>query len=378
MSSVLLAMLCAAGPVATNGAQGGEVEVQVGATWQPLSFAEELSAGTRVRTGRLGFARLDFTSGGGVRLFEGTELLVQGDGEVTIEKGVGLAFLAEKLAIASADGTRPLLVARGDSPVQVRLTRTAKGLEVAAVLGSVALQISGNERVLEAGQFSDVVGGEASQAGSLISAPALTEPGPDGRFHCPGLIVRFTWTAVPGATGYRFQLAKDAGFQQLLLTEELDGLQRMFVPREAGRYVARVSARDRAGRWSEPSEPRAVHCEASPPEDFLIAPASGASEKFEKRPPAVGFSWVAAPGAPTYRFVVGKTEQLEASAVIKKTLTEAKVEIDALPEGEYFWGVYLEDALPYPLFVTPRAFAMRKAGKAPVTAPRTIKDWGKE
>ncbi len=378
MSAVLLAMLCAAAPVATNGAQGGEVELQIGTTWQPLSFGEELPAGARVRTGKLGFARLDFTNGGGVRMFEGSELQLVGDGEVAIEKGVGLAFLAGKLAVVNADGSRPQLVARGDSPVQVRLTRTQKGLEVAAVLGSLALQVSGNERVLEAGQLSDVVGGEASEARPLIAAPALTDPAPDGRFHCPGLIVRFAWAAVPGAAGYRFQLAKDAGFQGLLLSEDLDGTQRVFVPRSPGRYVVRVSAKDRAGRWSEPSEPRSVHCEATPPEDFLLAPASGAAVKFEKKPPAVGFSWVAAPGAPTYRFVIGKTEQLEASAVIKKTVTEAKIEIDALPEGQYFWGVYLEDALPYPLFVAPRPFAMRKAGKAKVTAPKSIKDWGKE
>ena len=379
MSPVLLAMLCAAAPVATNGAQGGEVEVRVGSgAWQPLSFGEALEPGTRVRTGKLGFARLDFTNGGGVRMFEGSELLLLPEGEgVTIEKGVSLAFLAGKLQLVAADGTRPLLVARGDSPVQVRLSRTEKGLEVASVLGALALQVSGNERVLEAGQFSEVVGGEASEARPLIAAPALTEPLPDGRFHCPGLVVRFAWAAVPGAAAYRFQLAKDPGFQQLMLSEELEGTSRMFVPREAGRYVARVAAKDRAGRWSDASEPRPVYCEATRPEDFLLAPASGASVRFEQKPPPVGFSWVAAPSAATYRFVIGKTEQLEASAVIKKTTSEAKIDIDALPEGEYFWGVYLDDALPYPLFVTPRPFALRKAGKAQVTAPKSIKDWGK-
>ena len=382
MSLALLAMLCAVTPVATNGAQGGEVEVQRGTgAWQPLSFGEELSGGTRVRTGKLGFARLDFAPGGGIRIFESSELLLHPEAEgktttISIEKGVVRAFLATRLAILSADGSRPLLVARGDSPVQVRLTRTDKGIEVATLLGSLALQVSGAERVLEAGQFAEVVGGEAGEARPLIAAPVVTRPAQPARFHCAGLIVQIAWTPMAGAAGYRLQLARDPGFQQLIASEELEATQKIFVPREPGRYVVRVSARDRAGRWSEPSEAAPLHCEPTPPEDFLLSPPSGASVRFAQKAPAVGFSWAPAPGAPTYRFILARTEQLEATAVIKKTSTDANVEIDALPEGEYFWGVYLEDALPYPLFVTPRPLSVRKAGKQQVTAPKSIKDWG--
>jgi hypothetical protein len=380
LSSALLSIvwLLAAAPVATNGAQGGEVEVQLlNGKWHPLSFGEELAAGMRVRTGKLGFARLDFAGGGGIRIFESSELLLHPEGEVSIEKGVGRAFLATRLAIVNADGSRPLLVARGDTPVQVRLTRTDKGLEIAALQGSVSLQASGEERVLEAGQFSEVVGGEAGEPRPLIAAPTVTAPVVDSRFHCPGLIARIGWSPLPGASGYRLQLAKDPGFQQLLTSDELAGTHQLFVPREPGRYVFRVAAKDRAGRWSEPTEPQAIHCEPTPPEDFLLSPPAGASVRFLQKPPPVSFSWVAAPGAPTYRFVLAKTEQLEATALIKKTSTEPKLDLDALPEGDYFWGVYLEDALPYPLFVAPRAFSFRKEGKQKVTAPKSIKDWGK-
>ena len=51
--------------------------------------------------------------------------------------------------------------------------------------------------------------------------------------------------------------------------------------------------------------------------------------------------------------------------------------LDPLPEGTYFWGVYLDDVLPYPMFLAPRELSVEKAAAEPVTAPNTIKDWGK-
>lgn len=384
LATVCCSIALAAPPTAaTNGAQGGPVEVQLDAAgWQPLSFGEQLAGGARVRTGALGFARLDFAPGGGIRLSEDSQLLLHPEGEggtttVSLEKGVGRAFLASKLALVSPDGSRPLLVARGDTPVQVRLTHTAQGIEIAALVGTLGLQVSGKERALAAGQFVEVVGGEAGEPRPLIAAPVVTEPSVDARFDCAGLILRIAWAAAPAVAGYRLQLAKDPGFQQLISSLDLATPHHLFVPREHGRLVFRVAAKDRGGRWSEPSEPRPVHCESAPPEDFLRSPPDGAGVRYAQKAPPVTFSWAAAPGAPSYRFILATGKQLEATAVIKKASTEAKIEIDDLPAGDYFWGVYLEDALPYPLFVTPRRFSIHKAGKGPVTAPNTIRDWGK-
>jgi hypothetical protein len=396
---VLLAAAADSKPhqVATNGALGGDVELLIGKSpAQPLSFGEELPAESRIRTGKLGFARMDFVLGGGIRLAESSELVlherppVEGEPKptenarrvmVSIEKGVGRAFLtpgvSPQLPIQNGDGSRSLLIARGETPVQVRLTRTAKGTEVALIQGSLALQVTGNERLLAPGQFTEVVGGEAGEPQSLIGSPAVTEPGLDARYLCQALIVRFAWSPVPGAAGYRVQIARDPGFQQLVVSDETAATRHVFLPREPGRYVFRVASRDAAGRWSEPSDPRPLHCEKSAPEDFLISPEPGAAVRYQAKAPPLSFTWASAPGAPTYRFVLAKSPDLEATALVRKTSQVAKIEIDPLPDGDYFWGVYLEDPLPYPMFLAARPISVRKAGHESVTAPNRIKDWGK-
>lgn len=230
---------------------------------------------------------------------------------------------------------------------------------------------------LPRGAIEEVADGGVDQSPPLLATPVVTRPKKDARFFFKDLIVTFAWAPVPGAVGYRIQLGEDPDFQQRGASEDTRDALYVFFPRASGRYFFRVAALDSDGRLSGYSEPFPLHCEKDPPEDYLLSPQSGASVRYPKVAPTLKFSWVTAPGSPSYRFVLAKTEDLK-TGVVQQISPASSIEIAAVPDGDYFWGVYLEDPFPYPLFLAPRPVTIREAKVDRVTAPTLLRDWGKQ
>ncbi len=67
-----------------------------------------------------------------------------------------------------------------------------------------------------------------------------------------------SWAPVPGAAGYRVEVASRPDFKALDAQANVTGTTWHLAPLPAGRYLWRVLARDAAGKGSTPSEPRPV------------------------------------------------------------------------------------------------------------------------
>lgn len=362
-------------------AGGAELRTSSG-EWKAVAPGAQVRAGDALRVQGAESAWVSLTGGWSLQLEAGAEATLGASGGAV---SVGLAHGEARLRITRGSepasltldvpGGGPVtLQAAAAGPLQLRLTRLGEVLELVAVQGEVAL----GEARLGPGQGAVLEKGQAPATFAPVGAPTVTRPSRHARFHCPGLLVGLAWSAVPRAAGYRVQLSSDAEVREVTRTVEVTAPRAMLGALPVGRSFFRVSAKDEAGHWGLPSEPRPLPCEADAPEDALLTPPAGAELSFQAAPPAVTFTWAAAPGARAYRVVVARGPTLDDAPVATQTVSEPKVSLGGLPEGELVWGVFLEDAVPYPLFVEPRHLTLRRRQAAGVTAPKTIKDWGKQ
>ncbi|MBX7100902.1 MAG: hypothetical protein K1X89_24520 [Myxococcaceae bacterium] len=362
-------------------AGGAELRSGEGA-WKPIAPGAQVAAGDQLRVQGGASAWVSLNGGWMLQLAAGAEArlgtsagaltvgLARGEARLLITRGNEPASLSVEVP-----GAAPAMVqAAAAGPLQLRLTRTDEALELVAVQG----QVAAGEVRLGTGQGVLLGKGVAPTAFALLDAPVVTRPAKHARFHCAGLLLGLAWTPVPHAVGYRVQLSADAELREVTRTVEVAGPRAILGGLPVGRSFFRVSAKDEAGHWGLPSEVRPLPCEADPPEDALLVPAAGAELPFQSTTPTVTFTWAAAPGARAYRLVVAKGPTLDDGPVVTQTVAEPKALVSGLPEGSLVWGVFLDDAVPYPLFVEPRALALHRRQAAGVTAPKTIKDWGKQ
>lgn len=362
----------------------GHAQIRRGADdWDWSVAGEEIHSGDRLRTGKLGTLRVDL-AGGGLALDVASEAELKSVplpgksapmAAAVLEQGTATAFLdpgTAGLFFQAGSGPRARLDPRGDRPVRFRLDRHGDKLEVAVTEGEGALFASGEETALRAGQVVEIVGGRAGAVDELPGAPAPTAPAFDERFFCPGLVVKLAWKPVASASGYRVQVARDAGFQSLLLNAETAVARAPFVARGPSRYYWRVAARNGAGRLSDFSLPRSLLCEAEPPQDALEEPAEDAVIKYYASS-KVTFRWSALPKALGYRLVIARGPDLRADDALVIPTEQTTATREGLASGEYWWGVYAEGPSSEPIFLAPRKLVLEKAR---VSTPTRLQQWG--
>jgi hypothetical protein len=386
--------------VATCATATGEVQVKRTGqpAWEPVATGTTFRPGDEIRTGPLAFARVEFLSGGALELQEKASVVIdvappaQGapggaaEARVAVTEGEVRGFLpqagadAAGLVIRSADGSETRLAAApGDAPAAFRVTKGKKGTEVAMTAGEARMVAGGAQKALKRGQAVEMAGGAVSELIELIDFPPSVEPGVDARFHFkPGLSIRMTWRAVPGAAGYRVQVGHDLAFQAIDAMKELKETGFAFAPKGPGMHSWRVAARDAAGRYGEYGFARRFYTEQEPPRDLLIGPEDGATIVFTDEAPPITFSWESAGAADSYRLVVANGPDLVAQKVISMVSDGQRVQLEGLAPGDLYWGVYVDDdKSPEPIFVKPRRLSLQRVERPKVKVPKALSDWGK-
>jgi hypothetical protein len=389
--------------VATLGAATGDVQVRrAGQTaWAPLETGAAFRPGDEIKTGALSFARVEFLAGGGLELQENASVIIdvatpQGadaggvtpEAKVSVTGGEVQGFLPEAAQGAQAAGmvikdaggaeTR-LAAAPGEQKAAFRLSRGAKGTEVAMTQGSARVGRGEGATALKRGQAVEMAGGAVSAPIELIDFPASTEPGVDARFHFkPGIQVRMTWRAVPEATGYRIQVGHDLAFQAIDAAKELKETEFTFAPKAPGMHSWRVAARDAKGRYGEYGFARRFYTEKDPPRELLIGPEDGATLRFTDEAPPITFSWESAGAANSYRLVIARGPDLLNQKIVSTTSEGQRVQLEGLDPGTLYWGVYVDDdRAPEPIFVKPRKLVLDRVEKPKVSVPKALDQWGK-
>jgi hypothetical protein len=198
------------------------------------------------------------------------------------------------------------------------------------------------------------------------AAPNLSAP-LDGAFIS---ISRPTLTAVAvaTATGYRFDLATDSGFSNLLLQDVPSTTVSLALsaailpnPLPQGRYHWRVQARDLAGNWSAESASRSFVV------SLLTAPTNNTSF-FVAAQQAVRFAWASYGITGTSYIVEVATDEFFSNVIFSRTttaLTYTMTAAEALPHGIYWVRLLVNGEIP-PSDTAARFIVSPPAPSAPV------------
>ncbi len=394
--------------VASCAAVEGDVQVRRAGSndWTAVATGAVFRAGDVVKTGAGAFVRVEFLSGGGLELEENAEVVVavvappapeapaaagggpapQPESRVSVERGVVRGFMPAKpdaapIVLRTAEGkdVRLAAAAAGEKPITVRITRGARGTELAVTSGQVRVSGATGATTLRSGQAADVKAEGAGDIVELLEFPASVEPGIDARFRFePQMAIRMGWKPVAGASGYRVQIARDLAFQSVEQASDAEGTQATFVPRGQGVFAWRVASRDATGRLGEYGFARRIYLEKDQPKDLLVGPADGQTVNFAENLPPIEFTWQSAASAPSYRLVIARGADLLKDKLMELETSGQKLEVAALESGTYYWGVYVKDARgPQPIFVKPRQLVLVKVAKPRVKVPKALSEWGR-
>lgn len=172
---------------------------------------------------------------------------------------------------------------------------------------------------------------------TIVGAPSLTLP-TDGELSAPEPVV-FGWSEPDGATGYRLQVATDAGFSAVVHDDAALVLPAASLPGldHDTEYFWRVRANSAEGwgAWSAVSD--FVTVVETP---VAMLPANNAS--WVSNP--VEFSWGSVPGALTYQIQVATDEAFTSIVWDDATLTDPEYEAtNFVASIRYFWRVRATD-----------------------------------
>lgn len=385
--------------LATSAESGGEVQVKRAreAYWEPAPIATVFKAGDWVRTGRHGYARLEFAGGG--RLELGTDALLVIDTFdlepdpatagaeraplIAVESGSVRGTLrreggrARSLLIRAADGSHARLEA-GPDGTEFRVSENESGTRIVIRRGDATLEAAGGKRVIAAGGAAELARGRLTEI-DLPDFPRSLAPAPDARLRWRNdAPVELRWAAVPEGGGYRVQIAADIGFRQIQSILDVTTTRLGWQPPAAQVYAWRVATRAHDGKLGEFGFARRVFFERDQPRDLLQSPADGAAFGLTGKRVSIGFSWKPARPGAVYRLVVARNADLLSKPVVDRISVGTEVATDRLGPGRYLWGVYLagDIAEDEPIFLKPRRLTIKKVGQQRLRAPRTIRRWG--
>lgn len=319
-------------------------EAQLASSAQPLRAGDTLPELSQVQTGPKGHVSIE--------LLDGSILQVQPETEVRLEQAqahesVGLLRATWELVRGRVTSwVRPqpepkprhqvrtpqaVLAVRG---TEFRLQVTEQLTRAETLSGKVAIQAARTkdvQQVLQADHGLLIDGTTARPRPQRL--PATPDIG-DGMLSVEIPLVRLEASEVSGAQGYRFQVASDPRFQQMLLeastTEPI--LRTAALP--DGDLHWRVRARDAQGLEGRDAVGR-LHLNARPEPPIPTAPGNDG----RLRSDTLELSWTQHPDGKAYRLQLAREADFSTSAppmLIDETLTTTHMS-RPWPPGRYHW-----------------------------------------
>ena len=356
-------------------ASGGGSAVQVG---------QSLPEGSELNTGSDGHVTVRLVDGTVLRLRPDSRLQVresrrlQGAADV-VRSGAQLQQGRVEIEAAPAAAGRPgfsigtpqgVLGVRG---TEFRVTADA-GASVTRgeVLGGV-VAIAGNvggATQLVSGGFGAVVGssGQVTPPVRLLPAPEVAGlPVLQER-----LLMRFAVPPVPGAAGYRGEIASDPRFDIVLADLQSGTPELRFAELPDGDYVLRVRAIAANGLEGKDADHRFT-LKARPEAPLPSSPQPRAVLHGDR----VDFSWAANAEAHTYRLRLARGPDFKTPLRDISGLRELTATLEGLAPGAYQWQLASVrengDRGPWD---APRTFDLKPLPPAPVAKPPTVGDRG--
>ena len=137
---------------------------------------------------------------------------------------------------------------QSDAAVNFRIgVNPDKSSTISILSGQADVNIAGEHYRVSASQGLTISeNGRTAGARALPSVPSIRSPGINAiaKFVAAPPRVEFRWSVVPDAQNYRFEIAKDLEFEEILVDEYLDEPQFMHGNLSSGDYFWRISARD--------------------------------------------------------------------------------------------------------------------------------------
>ena len=309
----------------------------------PLVAKTALRSGDRIVTAAGANVTLQFADGSELLVLEDSEIVMdtlsawsttgmvdtrvrlQGgrvDTRVKPGQGPGSRYhIITPAAVAAVRGTRFRVAADKQQP----LSRS----EVTA--GTVNVGAAGSSQDIPAGF------GLVSESGKPPQPPRQLLPPPDLAATTTlyrNLPLQFSWSSLPGAQGYRLQIAPNQKFETLIVDKSAGqpGIQWADLP--DGRYALRVRGIDDVGL--EGLDAVGVFEVDARPFAPLPAGMGGGTLIRESTP---GFSWEAVEGVKSYRFELARDAAFTQMVTRRQPDSAGTGLTEALQPGDYHWRV---------------------------------------
>jgi hypothetical protein len=329
----------------------GAAQAPVGAgnTQAPLRAGQTVPEGGEVFTGPDGHVTIRLVDGTLLRLRPDSRLQVRESSRLrdvdSVRSGARLRQGRVEVEAAPAPAGRPgfsidtpqgVLGVRGtEFRVSVDGTGTdTKGEVLGGAVAFSGVSGPGGER-LGAGERVGAGFGTLIGATGQVAPPVRLLPQPNVAA-LPSLqerlLMRFALAPVPGATGYHAQIARDAGFDQVVADQISASTELRFADVPDGDYVLRVRAVDAKGLEGLDADHR-FRLKARPEPPLPASPAPRAAITGNQ----VELAWAANNEAQSYRLRLARSADFKTGlrdVAGVKALTSLQ---GGLPAGVYFW-----------------------------------------
>lgn len=303
---------------------------------EPAARGQVLSEGALLQTGANGFvtlvgadgSRVSLPSQSRARVVKARRYAITGAAAIDVEVLSGRADV-------SAAKQKPADTFRVRNPVAVTAVRGTQfrigydekaGLATSEVLeGLVGVNTASTSMPLEAGFGAAAHGDGALAREALLPAPQLIDP---GKVQTEP-VVTFRFSAMTGASGYRLQLARDAGFVDVIAETRVAEPEARLDGIANGRLFVRASA-------IAPSGLEGLAQTVS----FRRQQAGVSGSVTSNAETGYRFDWASVgDGTPLYRFQLLDLARPDVPLVDQPGLTKSGLVIDTLRPGNYQWRV---------------------------------------
>jgi hypothetical protein len=331
-------------PVTVSHVEGNVRVKSAGGAFGPLAVGDKLAGGETVLTGPNSFASFVLADGSKLSQQASSKLTFgrlaaygktgMVSTELNLEGGRIEAGASKQIGPVGGFKVRTTVAVAGLRGTAFRLNLSEDGqtLRSEVLEGAVGVAAEGQEVLVAKAQGTVAERGKPPEpARPLLPAPSL-----EGlAAKAIDLPLAFAWKGMPGAQGWRAQVAADPSFEKILLdswSEKPEARWDTTLP--DGQYWLRIRAIDGTGLEGLNSDhPFELDARPLPPQQ--MGPAAGERVYQE----TVAFAWAAAPEARGYLLQISPTADFGNGKTLERRLDAVLRQTEKLAPGEYHWRI---------------------------------------